>query len=545
MIRRVARTLAALTALALLGSQARAIPAPEARSRSFKLQTEGMRLYKDGLYEEAIDAFRQVVHINLNSFLAHYYLGASLVAARRYGEAIEPLKIALDLQPDYVQAHMSLGDAYLKLGDASEARAEYLRALDLQPNFAAAHDGLGRLLESTGKDEEAEQQYREALRINLAFAEAYTHLGDLYLRQERLDDAIDLFLKAISVKLDFSSAYTRLGVAYARRGQYDEAIAAARKSQSLSPYDPDPYVTLARIYLKLHSFRRAEAQVLSALAQDHDHPEAHLVLSDLKRAQGNFEAARMVLEELYERGIEDSQMRREVGRALRRVRAEAVTFAELSAAAGRAPADPGALIALARFISARGSHRRAAGLLERAAGMVAGDDTGVDAGTTEEGAAAPPESQAASVGGAAAPGAPPPSTAEIRFEAGMELLAGRLFARAAALFEELAAGGSEGTTDPELGSAALFNLGVARASLGLHEEAARSFRAFLGTHPDDPRARLYLGNAYLRLGRTEEARAAYSAYLRRAGSAPEVREVEEILRAREPPPDTPSRDEVP
>ena len=43
--------------------------------------------------EDAIEAFQQVVNINLNSFMAYYYLGLSLSADRRYGEAIEPLKM--------------------------------------------------------------------------------------------------------------------------------------------------------------------------------------------------------------------------------------------------------------------------------------------------------------------------------------------------------------------------------------------------------------------------------------------------------------------
>ena len=109
---------------------ARAVSAADARTQSFKLQSEGMRLYKEGKYKDATGAFQQVVNLNLNSFLAFYYLGICLNADRRYGEAIEPLKIALDLQPDYVQAHLALGDAYLKQGDTGEARAEYLRALE-------------------------------------------------------------------------------------------------------------------------------------------------------------------------------------------------------------------------------------------------------------------------------------------------------------------------------------------------------------------------------------------------------------------------------
>jgi tetratricopeptide (TPR) repeat protein len=492
--RRPARRAAALfLAGALLPAPARAITAGDARTLSFKLQSEGMRLYKEGKFREATEAFQQVVGINLNSFLAYYYLGICLIAERRYADSIDPLKIALDLQPDYIQAHLALGDADLKQGDASEARAEYLRALDLQPNYAPAFDGLGRLFESTGQDDQAEAQYRKALEINVAFADAYTHLGDLYLRRGRLDDAIDLFLKAISVRPDFGAAYTRLGVAYARKRLYDDAIAATRKAQALAPQDPDPFVALARIDLDLENTRSAEREIQAALAIDPRNPAAHLILADLKCAAEDFEAAVELLQDLSDRGVEDSQMRRAVMEALETIRADAVRHAALRKSADRTPPDPQALADLARFLAGHGAHRRAADLLERAAG-------------------------------ARAPG---PEADASRFEAAGEALAGGLAVRAASLFGALA--GPDGAADPALREAARFNLGVSFAEAGLDDRAAETFTAYLAGHPDDARAHLYLGNACLRLGRLEEARVAYAAFLDRAGSDSQAAGVRRLL----------------
>lgn len=499
---------ALVLACAALGTTpARGITAPEARTKSFKLQTEGMRLYKEGKYKEATEAFQQVVNLNLNSFMAHYYLGICLIAERRYGESIDPLKIALDLQPDYVQAHLALGDAYLKQGDASEARAEYLRALDLQPNYAAAHDGLGRLFESTGQDDKAEDQYHKALEINVAFADSYTHLGDLYLRRGRLDDAIDLFLKAIAVRPDFSAAYTRLGIAYARLHLYNDAIAATRRSQELSPQDPEPCVELARIYLDLESDRRVEAAIQAALALDRDNAAAHLVLSSLKRKQEDFAAAEEVLQELHERGIEDAQMRKAVADALKKVRDDAPRYAALKQAAGKSPPDARDVVTFARFLAAQGAHRRAADLLEQAATLEVS----------------------------------PADAAALRLAEADELLAARLHGRAIAMYEQLIAppAGDATVDGGPLRAAAQFNLGVARAALGLDEEAAQAFSAYLAEHPGEPQALLYLGNAYLRLGRKTDARAAYAAFLETPGAGGgEGAHVQKILRTLSEPPQT-------
>lgn len=530
-----------------------AISAGDARTQSFKLQSEGMRLYKEGNFRAATEVFQQVVSIHLNSFLAYYYLGSSLIAERRYGEAIDPLKVALDLQPDYIQAHLALGTAYLKLGDAAEARAEFLRVLDTQPNYAAAHDGLGQLFESIGKDDAAEKQYRQALSINIAFADAYTHLGDLYLRKERVDEAIDLFLKSISVKPDFSKGYIRLGSAFARLRMYDEAIAATRKSQSLTPNDPDPYVALARIYLELQSYQRAESQIQAALALDHNHPGAHIMLSQLKVAREDFPAAEEVLQGLLERGIEDAQMRRAVSDALVEVRADAERHAALLEAIEAQPEEAGNTIALARFLSGHGSHLRAAQLLLEAASLLGREPIGpqlpaAPAGEHSPDAAEPAEEPQRTVnpndgvaaerepeetieaGGSDAPGPEPLSVAEVRFEAAVELLAARHYADAVKLFYSFHLDQSLDAFDDKLQAAARFNLGVARAALGLHDEAIAIFKEYIDKHPIDPQAYLYLGNAYLRTDRVEDARTAYLAFLEHSVGAPEAGLVRRLLK---------------
>src|SRR2546426_1635093 len=195
------RTLALVLALCVCPAApgvrpASAITALEARNTAFKLQSDAMRLYKEGDYRKAIELLRQVTNISLNSFLANYYLGLALSADRQYAESLEPLKTALELEPGHIQAHIALGDANLKMGDLGEARAEYLRALGLQETYAPAHDGLGRLYEAEGDDDRAVAEYRKALEYNVAYPDAYASLGELYLRRGRLDDAIELFLKA-------------------------------------------------------------------------------------------------------------------------------------------------------------------------------------------------------------------------------------------------------------------------------------------------------------------------------------------------------------
>src|SRR5207245_10146324 len=103
-----------------------------------------------------------------------------------------------------------------------------------------------------------------------------------------------------------------------------------------------------------------------------------------------------------------------------------------------------------------------------------------------------------------------------------------------------ATGDPSGAGDSEpLRSAARFNLGVARAALGLDEEAAQTFSSYLADHPGDPQALLYLGNAYLRLGRKTDARTAYAMFLENPDAGAETSQVQKKLKTHEAPPGAP------
>ncbi len=446
-----------------------AVTALAARNTAFKLQSEAMRLYKDGDYKKAIELLRKVTNLSLNSFLAHFYLGLSLSADRQYAQAVEPLKTALDLEPGHIQAHIALGDAYLKLGDVPEARAEYLRALDLQDSYAPAHDGLARVYEAEGDDDRAVEEYRKALELNVAFPDTYANLGDLYLRRGRLDEAIDLFRKAIEIKPDFSLAYSRLGIAYDREGLTNKAVAALNRAKAIAPADPLPYFSLAGIFLDLGNRIRAESEIEAGIARDPSGYEGPLLKARLLLSNEDLDGAIEVLEAALASEIREPFGRLELEKARDRYRATAVRIAEITGALAQTPDDADLLLELADIVSLAGAWGRAAELAARARQLADSDAVGL--------------------------------------RLGYYLLQARDYAAALPVFQDLASRES---------APALLNLGVTLSALGRDEEAEAAYRRYLERHPKDPLAHLYLGNSLLRLGRTTEAEASYRAYLERA-----------------------------
>jgi len=475
-------TLVLLLALATPAPPLFAVKALEARNIAFKLQSEAMKLYKDGSYKKAVELLRQVTNLSLNSFLAYFYLGLSLSADRQYSEALEPLKIALELEPGHIQAHIALGDVYLKLGDASEARAEYLRALSVQDSYAPAHDGLGRVYEAQGDDDRAIQEYQKALQINVAYPDAYANLGELYLRRGRLDDAIELFLKAIQVKPDFALGYSRLGIAYSREGMVNQAIAAISRGKEIAPQDPLPYLSLGQIFLDAGDLDRAESEIEAALARDTTESEGWLLKARLQMARQDLNGALKALADGLASEIRDPAGRRTLEKAQEAYQATATRIASLTSAITATPDKPEPYLELAALLS--------------------------DAGALEK--SVEPARRAAEL-------SPDPST---RLQLAYYLLRAQQSDEAAVILKDLAASGS---------APALLNLGVAQASLGQDEAAAATYRKYLENHPKDPLPHLYLGNSLYRLGRENEARASYQSYLDLASGDEKTGKVRRLL----------------
>ena len=84
------------------------------------------------LYDDAIEAFKQVARLKPDFSDAYLNLGLTYGAMGRYQEAIEAFKQAISRSPDDANAHFGLGLSYLSTGNRSSALEEYkiLKSLD-------------------------------------------------------------------------------------------------------------------------------------------------------------------------------------------------------------------------------------------------------------------------------------------------------------------------------------------------------------------------------------------------------------------------------
>jgi Ca-activated chloride channel homolog len=131
----------------------------------------GNRMYREGRYEEAVEAYQRVVDAGRTTPQLHYNLGTALLALGRYGDAQRHLQTALqDVDPQIRQhAFYNLGNRFLeearadadleRQGQLLDAAIEaYRRTLRLDPADAAAKWNLELALRERDENEQQQQQ---------------------------------------------------------------------------------------------------------------------------------------------------------------------------------------------------------------------------------------------------------------------------------------------------------------------------------------------------------------------------------------------------
>src|SRR3954451_4302789 len=110
------------------------------------LLARALQLHKAGLLREAKAAYRELLELAPNQFIALHLLGVLESEAKNYQQAQVLLSRAVAVDPRSAEAHMSLGVALNGLKRHNEARESYRKSLALRPNYAF---GLSKLCKAS------------------------------------------------------------------------------------------------------------------------------------------------------------------------------------------------------------------------------------------------------------------------------------------------------------------------------------------------------------------------------------------------------------
>lgn len=128
---------------------------------------QGMECLRDGVYEEALQAFRAALRAEPN--LVEAYCGIAQVHANQgqYGEALKACQRALEVDDLAEEAYLLRGLVYRQMDKTDEAIADLERAAYLNPASPTAHFYLGNIFLSLPDKGRASQAFRRTQRVLL------------------------------------------------------------------------------------------------------------------------------------------------------------------------------------------------------------------------------------------------------------------------------------------------------------------------------------------------------------------------------------------
>jgi tetratricopeptide (TPR) repeat protein len=128
---RLQRELAAARSRTQVASATRSATAPHSAAA---MNDEGMRLYKERNYAEALNRFTEAVKLDPNSALFANNLAFTLFKVQQYEQSIPWFETAIKLDPQRAIAYLNLADVQLQLNRKKEAKENYEKYLQLAPN---------------------------------------------------------------------------------------------------------------------------------------------------------------------------------------------------------------------------------------------------------------------------------------------------------------------------------------------------------------------------------------------------------------------------
>lgn len=160
---------------------------------------QGDQFFAKQQYQEAIDAYSEVVAKNAKNANAFYKRGRAYEELGRLDEAEKDYKASFDLDSRNIQVLMSLSNLYQKRKDNEMALQYANYATEIPGAPAMAFFLKGRAYHLLGNTENAMAEYNTAIKIDDDFGQAYYYRGMLKLATKQTRGACADFKLAASL----------------------------------------------------------------------------------------------------------------------------------------------------------------------------------------------------------------------------------------------------------------------------------------------------------------------------------------------------------
>jgi predicted Zn-dependent protease len=235
-----------------------------------------------GSYDEAEGWVPRLESTAPRRGLAHYRVGAQLLAANQSQRAVEHLARAHQLDPGQPSIEYVLGQALLNAGRPGEAVPHLRRGADAGIPLPAGGFDLAVALHAVGDLAQAERAIRRVQLSDRDDPELWLRAGRLASQVKAPDAAERFFRKAVEMRPEQQSARLQLGLNLLVLGRCGEAARELAEAVRLEPRDADALAHLAYCELELGRDDDARRHVRAALDADQTHALASRLATVLR-----------------------------------------------------------------------------------------------------------------------------------------------------------------------------------------------------------------------------------------------------------------------
>lgn len=197
----------------------------------------GLWQRQNGLYEQALSAFREALTIN------------PAVSAEIYYE---------------------MGNTYMEMAQDEEAAHAYEQALAIDDTLAECHFCYGQLLSKQGKKEAAKRQFCHVLQIDNQAVETFINVAVALSELGLGDEATWVYWQALFLEPENYYLYSNLGVEFAEMHDFASALFCHYKGLSLNDKAADLWYNLACTYSLMNEVTNGLDALEKAIVLDDD-----------------------------------------------------------------------------------------------------------------------------------------------------------------------------------------------------------------------------------------------------------------------------------
>ena len=244
---------------------------------------------QNGMLMQALKHCEAAVRSTPGDLESRLLLADVLATLGRDEEAISHYERVLMLNPGHPKTRLLLGILYAKHEEFDKAIATLHPLTERESSAFLGHYYLGRIYTAANNSEGAEASYRSALRLTPRSAPVLGELALLYERQQRVDEAVKLYEQILQVNPERPMIRRRLAELYAGQDASDDGPDLPVEQVAADPID-----TRTKIGLLLYDrgdYERAATEFGLVLAMQPDNHRVRFYLASINEQARAYDLA--------------------------------------------------------------------------------------------------------------------------------------------------------------------------------------------------------------------------------------------------------------